>query len=325
MGGGLIAERLGEHTRWSDLAAADPTNPFVTRAMVLGEAARREPWLLSIENHPAARAVGYIARGRLERTLAIPSIPGVGAGDPFWTGLACFCRRTRVDGVHLQSFGSPEGSIPSMGHRFRRRERSEFVLDLQDGAVRLSSNHRRNLKKARGSALTLVRRSDLAACDEHDALVGSSMTRRRARGEAIADQSSAGVYRRLVDAGAGVVVQVRAGDAVLSSMLLLLAERGAYYHSAGTSPQGMTIGASTFLVCELAERLREEGMETFNLGGAGADEVGLGRFKRGFRPREVALGTASFQLGGPLRRRFTWSVRAARGVASTLRRVARAG
>ena len=61
-------------------------------------------------------------------------------------------------------------------------------------------------------------------------------------------------------------------------MLLLFSPRVAYYHSAGTTSEGMHLGASPYLITEVAARLRVRGLE-FNLGGAEPENAGLYRFK----------------------------------------------
>jgi hypothetical protein len=50
---------------------------------------------------------------------------------------------------------------------------------------------------------------------------------------------------------------------------------GAYYQSVGTPPEGLKLGASPFLISQVAGILRQEGVQIFNLGGAGEDNPGL--------------------------------------------------
>ena len=85
-------------------------------------------------------------------------------------------------------------------------------------------------------------------------------------------------------------------EETLSSMLVLVSSKGAYYHSAGSSPDGMSTGSSPFLVAEVIAWLQAEGKTTFNLGGATAAEEGLHRFKRGFGSVEVPLEAATCDL-----------------------------
>lgn len=89
-----------------------------------------------------------------------------------------------------------------------------------------------------------------------------------------------------------------AGDTVHSSVLVLLAAKGAYYHSAGTSPDGMACGASPWLVHEAALVLRERGLEVFNLGGAIQASAGLFRFKSEFATTPVPLESVTYSTRG---------------------------
>jgi len=89
---------------------------------------------------------------------------------------------------------------------------------------------------------------------------------------------------------------------VVSSLMVLLCRDGAYYQSAGTSPEGMDIGASTFLVSEAIRELAQEEKTVFNLGGAGPESEGLRRFKAGFGAKPVALAAGVYQVGSPMQR-----------------------
>jgi lipid II:glycine glycyltransferase (peptidoglycan interpeptide bridge formation enzyme) len=97
--------------------------------------------------------------------------------------------------------------------------------------------------------------------------------------------------------------QALVGDRLLSSILVLRAAKGGYYHSAGTTAEGMACGASHWLVQHIAQALQSEGLQQFNLGGA--DEDGLVRFKVGFGSARVELEAADIQLAGPLMRLMT--------------------
>jgi lipid II:glycine glycyltransferase (peptidoglycan interpeptide bridge formation enzyme) len=55
-------------------------------------------------------------------------------------------------------------------------------------------------------------------------------------------------------------------------------------------------------VREIAEALRGEGRDTFNLGGVDAAQAGLSRFKGGFGAERVELEAGSFSVGNPLQR-----------------------
>jgi len=81
---------------------------------------------------------------------------------------------------------------------------------------------------------------------------------------------------------------------VFLSLLVLTAEKGGYYQSAGTTPEGMQRGASHLLLYETAMLLQQETCTLFNLGGAGAEDSGLRRFKAG-ACRQATATVASLQ------------------------------
>jgi lipid II:glycine glycyltransferase (peptidoglycan interpeptide bridge formation enzyme) len=128
------------------------------------------------------------------------------------------------------------------------------------------------------------------------------MERRISRGEQVSPDAQIGLSVALLEHHAGELFRATLGNQVLSSILVLRAARGAYYHSAGTSREGMAIGASHLLIRTVVEILRDEGIQRFNLGGADANNPGLERFKTGFGGQAVSLEAAQFYLGNRLQK-----------------------
>jgi len=278
-------------------AEADPTNPFWTApyARAMSALGFRSFTFFAGESACAA----FLKSGRVNRTLEIPSVPP--SSELFWRGVRDFCRRNRVTHLEANSFASAPATIPSMAGEIARRTRFEFVLDLQK-PTSMASNHIRNVRRANNAGAVLRQASDEAACERHWDLVDASLARRTARGE----HAFAGDLRLRIAAlrqcGAGELFQAVIGDEIVSSIFILLAERGAYYQSAGTSEKGMDCGASHFLVDAIATDLRLRSMTTLNLGGASDVGDGLARFKAGFGARVVELPAAEFRWGGFLTR-----------------------
>jgi GNAT acetyltransferase-like protein len=290
-----------------DLASLDRCNPFRTPRYVQAmRALGQEPWLFfnRVGENIVTGCIGFLQSGRLNRTLEIPSIPPVMRTDPFWQGLQAFCREHHVSRLSLQSFGSAGGEIGVLESETERQSRTEYVLDLQNQELwsKLSSNHRRNMRKAQEAGLFVERTFTPEACAVHARLRDASMERRANRGEQVPTGSPDPSVASLVENRAGEIFRVSNGSEVLSSILVLRAEKGAYYHSAGTRPDGMAVGASHFLVRNVAETLRAESVEVFILGAAGAGNPGLERFKTGFGPRPVTLEAANFDFANPLKK-----------------------
>ena len=286
----------------SQIAALSPANPFQTPSYTearctLGE----EPWLLAMRdgNNLTSGCVGYIKSGHLNRSLEIISLPIFRDGANFYSGIEEFCRKMKITSLELNSFCSMESNIPRMAGEIWRTARSEYVLDLQSSILweSLSSNHSRNVKRSRRADVQLQRTTDTQSCRQHADLIRHSMARRQKRGERIRSGLEVEPIVALTSMGAGELFRAVQEDQVLSSILVLLSEKGAYYQSAGTSAEGMACGASHFLVYEIANVLRSQMKEVFNLGGADQESVGLQRFKAGFGSRIVPLESIGCYLG----------------------------
>ncbi len=280
------------------LEALQPTNPFVTAAYF--ESRRRlgySAWVTGLchsGNELADGCGAFLKRGMLNRTLEVPSLPNFGIDSVFWRGLDEFCRCHGVTRLVLGTFASSEGTDPPLfGLRGTRKSRCEFVLDLSgDLAGMLSTNHRRNVRKAQKAGLEVRRTRSSEAAIIHKMLMNESMERRRSRGEKVPPNSPSPEVAAILESGAGELFQATRDGNVLSSLLVLRAEKGSYYQSAGTSPEGMEIGASQFLIHHIAGELKSAGAHKFNLGGADEGST-LGRFKEGFGAGRVHLSSTS--------------------------------
>nr|WP_315853138.1 GNAT family N-acetyltransferase [Bythopirellula goksoeyrii] len=271
-----------------------------------------EIWTLGLRQSTGELVSGcgaFLNRSRLCWNLVIPSMPLVGADSLFWDGLREFCRQQRVSELFIGTFGSPTGvEIPTFGD-CTRRDRCEFVLDLKgDLMSMLGSNHKRNVKKAQKAGLVVRRTRTAAAAILHNRLMNQSLERRSSRGEDVHGVGPSPEHIAYLESGAGELFQAVHNTAVLSSVLLLISPNGGYYQSAGTSPEGMAIGASHFLINSIASQLSAENKEILNLGGADVDS-GLGRFKEGFGASRLLLPEATFFLGVSWGRKFKRAIR----------------
>lgn len=290
-----------------EIAALDPYNPFYTYAYSKArEAVDSKAWLLSVkqDRRTVAGCLGFMKTGRLNRSLEIPSLPSVTAEDPFWNGVLNFCRRERVSDLVAHTFASSNVTIPLIAGETSRRARVEYVLNLAgpDLWSEMSSNHKRNAQKAGKAGILIERSVATADCEEHARLQDASMERRMIRGEQVRADSQVRTFAALIEHQAGELFRATQEEKVLSSILILRAKLGGYYHSAGTSSEGMAKGASHLLIRQVAEILREEGMERFNLGSAGVDNPGLERFKTGFGSQAIQLEAAQFGFGSRLQK-----------------------
>lgn len=286
-------------------AAAASDNPMMTRAYAGAlRAAGERVVLLALEAPDGVRAACYarMRRGRLTRTVQVDAWPSDRAGADFVQGFLAFCARARVDIAELDTFGVAGGRLPGLPGV--RRARCEHRWDL-DGGVSLrafSANHRRAVNRARGAGVTVRVAEDPAALEAHARLARASLDRRARRGERVPVATPDPLWRPLLAQGSARLHQAMAGGEVVSSILVLRAPHAAYYQSAGTSAQGMELGASHLLILETAALLASEGVTLFNLGGAEESSAGLYRFKSGFGTRPIALEAGRFDVTGGARR-----------------------
>jgi hypothetical protein len=307
-----------------ELTAQFPTNPFYTRRYVetqrtLGLSPLA--FLLRDNGQLNSGCTAFMKKGRLTRFLEITSLPLLDRQSHFWEGVTRFCHKQRITHLKVSTFASPGSQIPFLKGETHRRKRSEFLIDLQKPDLwhDLSKNHARNIKRGRKNGLEMTRFNDSEACRSHAQLIGASMTRRGKRGEAVTDAAPVDALGALVDSGAGEFFQAVLDGTVLSSVLVLLAKKGAYYHSAGNHPKGMAQGASHFLIQEIGNYLRERSFEVFNLGGSDQTNPGLSRFKAGFGAAVVDLEEADFFLSGSVRLVFIRLYRRLSGLYRSLR------
>jgi ribosomal protein S18 acetylase RimI-like enzyme len=294
--------------RIAELNAHLPVIPFATESFFESkQQVGYESWVLGLADGAGRLERGcgaFLKRGKLDCILEIVSLPAVDAQSSFWEGLRTFCRQQRITQLQLGTYGSPPGvEIPAFGNHCTRRNRCEFVLSLTgDLAPRLGSNHKRNVKRGQQAGLVVRRTRSADAASAHEALMNQSMDRRRGRGENVTSVGPSPERMAYLRSGAGELFQALRDGAVLSSVLVLRAPKAGYYQSAGTSADGMALGASHFLIHSVAAQLKADGAELFNLGGAD-EESSLARFKGGFGAIRVFLPEMTCYVGPAWRRR----------------------
>jgi RimJ/RimL family protein N-acetyltransferase len=301
-----LTPQRGSYTRLSGL---NTLNPFHTEAYA--QAQQRlgaEPVIIGLKAGDTwtTASIAFMTKGRLRGTLTVPSVPPVTADSPFWPAFLKQCRVWRLYDLELESFACLSTGIPRLAGERKRLRRAEFYLDLPgvDLVSLLSKNHRHSIKRARLAGLELRRSRDPQALQTHTTLMATALDRHRQRGEQVPTGAGSGLLP-LLETGSGELFQALQGESVLSSALVISSPRSAYYHSAGTAPEGLSCGASQFLVHSISVVLQEQGVERFFLGGTDQPQSGVALFKSCFGATKVDLEAASAYLGNPLRRRIT--------------------
>lgn len=292
-----------------------PANPFCCADYVFARREQGASVVLFTEpsvNGGLTAAIGYLRGRAISRTLEITSAPVPDNAGAFWNSVLQFCRDRRIAEVEIGTYGARAALLPSWPTSTTLRERTEWVMHLAHASSRqMSTNHQRNIKKARKLGVTIMSTTDPAAAQPHVELMAASMQRRDDRGEFVPsiDAGDARDERILLSSGVARIYQALYRGQVVSSLLVLNSQYGAYYQSAGTSPDGMATGASTFLISETIDELAAAGRAIFNLGGAGPENAGLSRFKAGFGALPVSLTAGVYQLASPMHRTLRSAVR----------------
>ena len=290
----------------AELQAFNPANPLYHSLFQDAMAAMgRQPWVLTLrqEGEVVSASPAFLKTGRLNSTFSIPSLPSLVHGKTFWDGIMYICTTYNITILSINCIASSCDPIPPLTKEMYRKPHHEYVIDLRKADLwkAYSENLKRNIKRARKSGLQIQRAVEDVACHEHMTLIRHSLDRRQRRGEDDVSSPDRAEMIALIRSGIGEFFQCVGQDgAVLSSILVLTAERGAIYHTGGTSPEGMACGASPFLLHEVIDSLRAKDKDVFYLGSA-APGCSLQHFKASFGAKPIQGESAEFLVGGRFR------------------------
>ena len=306
----ILSDDRDGHER---LALTGPQNPFL--APEWGEARRSRGdqvigYAVEGEEGLVGGALGVLRPGFIRRGLEIESVPRIDdptASEVFWIGLGAWCSTHGVTDLVANTFASGAGAtIPPLPGEILRSPRWEFVLPLQGEELRgrLRKSHRNRVNRGAREGLSVSRSTLPDALEGHLEAVFGSRARRRDRGEDVGGATDPDYFQAFVDAGAGEYFQAVCPEGrVLSWILVLFAEEGAYTHSSGATPEGMERSAAHFLRFEMSERLRADGLSVLHMGGVSDPASGLAEYKRGFGGTTVKLEKVSCYLGSAVRKK----------------------
>jgi len=298
----FFVEANSREDLYRELAEQDRTNPLLTGkyAQAMRETGVN-PCVVGIRQggQLICGSSAILRKGRFNRSLEILSLPDIPNGEEFWNGLLDYCWSAKITRLDVGTWGSHRAEIPQLPGEISRKKRWEFVMDLpgRDLLAGLGTNHLRNLRKAEKNGLMLVRSGATRASDELARLTRASMQRRARRGETVPQEIALEESMALLRTGAAELFQAVKNGRVLSSTVVMRAEKGGYMNVAGTDEEGMQVGSSHFLNYHIAKTLQSEGCEIYNLGGADDLNSGLANYKTHFGARMVPLEAAQFHLG----------------------------
>ena len=171
--------------------------------------------------------------------------------------------------------------------------RFEYLLDIaQYSLSRISSNHKRNIKKSTIAGGRVLLPTDIESMRSHIELVNTNLGNKGLGGIT----NSPEYFHYLLKNNAGLLMQVTENEQLLASTFFITNQDYAYYHSSGTSDQGKKIGAAYFIVDRIISEMKNRQMHYLNLGGCTSEQTGLQRFKMGFRPETRVLVSTSSRL-----------------------------
>lgn len=297
----FFSQRITAAAPLSDLGIVQLENPFCTDSYVKAiKQLGYESWVIGIkvDGLVSNAAIAAVRRGKISATLEIASLPGAAQKTIFWDGVYELMKRLKITDLIAQTFNSPSLELSPLRGEISRTKRVEYILQIgnQDFFCSLSSNHTKNVKKARIADVTVRYNSQHSeSLANHVKMMEHSRDRRMARGEQISASDTKEHWAHL-ESGAGQLFQALHKGRVVSSLLVLRSAHTAYFHSLGTSPQGMRIGASHFLIYDVCRQLFQQGVRTFNLGGA-PEGSSLARFKAGFGATPITLCECACYVG----------------------------
>ncbi len=279
------------------------------------EAQGLKPAFLTIEHEPGrvvAVGVAWQKRPRFRpwvRTavqldllpIVVPMTDAAANATAIARAVVALAQERGFGSLEIESFDgpSPPPDLAALGCTIR--ERSEFLLDLTAAAetrfAALKSSHRRKVRDAEKSGITVADETGTTKLDLLRELQGHTQERRAGRGEEM-HLPDAEQYRRLdasfIAGGGGRLIVGRKEGTPLSAVLCGIERGRAYYLMGGTSPAGFECNAATLVLWRASVLLAERGARVLNLGGVpreaateGDPAHGLFRFKEGFGATRV--------------------------------------
>jgi hypothetical protein len=228
----------------------------------------------------------------------IPTLPAMRDPRLREAGLSALLDAMRAEGadeIVVDTFGSPwsAGEFAN-GEATARRIEYTVRLDSSFSSIpaRFASTHRRHCTKGErlGWTMRAAHGSDAAALLAE--VQKNASERAAARGnEFEPGEPAEELFDRShhADAWGVTAFAARDGETLLAVVLVGWANRGAFYISGGSTPQGYAAGAAPWLHWRVMRIFADRGFTSYNLGGTPAGAVnesdpshGLWRFKTGF-------------------------------------------
>jgi len=242
-----------------------------------------DAWCLRSEREAAEfECYSILNRGRLGGSMRVTlDIDTAVTDDSVWDALQDHAREKGASVLHIEANGRSKRQLPTFKNEKSRHTVQVYSVDLAR-EIEIGKRHRRNVGKARKRNVSMVISKDEAAIRAHVNLCRLSVDRRENRGEAIEGLITREAATSLVVNSGARLFQATLNGQILSSDLVVFVGPYAFYDSGGTSPEGMQIGSSYFLMASMIEHLKQDNMRILNLGVGAENRPGLSLFKSGF-------------------------------------------
>jgi hypothetical protein len=219
----------------------------------------------------------------------------------FWKRFAEWAREIGAATAFARLALFPEMLLPFDGETLDRGP--NVIVKLAPSEDEIWRNYdgkvRRNVQKARGSGVTVVSDFHGERLDDFMRVYESTMDRRGALDHYYFPRA---MFETLIAElpGRFVFMHALAGGAVVSSDLMLLSERHAYYWLGGMQMESFALRPNDLLKHETFLECKRLGKESVVLGGAYTPDDGLIRYKRAFAPGSEARFRIGVRTYDPL-------------------------
>lgn len=265
-----------------------------TQALAAGTLLRPRPWPFSRLCATAVLGALPASRGADARRLAA-----------ILREVERALRRAGAYRIRIAGFFSPASAEVLAALGYAVTPRAEFYLDLtrsEDALfAALAAARRRNIRQAERAGLRTGEESGAQAPPLLAALQRESFERRGLeRGRA--DAAGLRAIEWLLASGLGRLFVTRHEGRAVNAALFAVFNARAYYVLSGSSAQGNRLRGPAHLVWEAMRRLKSEGVEVLNLGGAPIPDENelarsLYRFKRDFGATPIAQPAGAKIIG----------------------------
>ncbi|MCK5034613.1 MAG: GNAT family N-acetyltransferase [Candidatus Sabulitectum sp.] len=274
-----------------NLSAFFPSSPLATNEYIASLKSTGKPFtMITGESNgiPVSAALLTFHSTRIERKVSV-NVISIRQEDSlsFWTQLLKYLNSINIHTLQILTFCSEPFPVPEIRNIIKGKERWEYHLQLKNfNMTTLHSKHRNMVRKAEKAQVSFSCCNGVDSLDQHVEMQHLSQLRRNLESD---HKETNPFVKALLENDAAELCFAKHNGKVISSACILKTKNGGYLFSAGTSPLGMELGASNYLLYKVMELYKDRGLSLFNLGGVTSNETGLNSFKKRFGGVKIFL------------------------------------